>query len=333
MDIDPRLHHPFNMIISGSTQAGKSELTAQILQRKNEIIYPRIYRVEYCFGEAQPRIFAKLQATVPNITFCKGLPTVFGDELQRPTLYILDDLMDESVKSKDVQDLFTRGTHHRNLSVILLTQNFYHKNMRTLTLNAKYICVFKNPRDNTFICTLGSQMNNRRKNLLMEDAFAQSTKHPYGYLFIDCAQNQNDWFRLRDRIFPDDLCTFFVDKDCPNKLRDELICKSTLAKKSGEHREIQPDTACTSRWDQELFRTSTPSEGSSLTQVSPQDKNTYDEKSSYAPIITDSISKLAHVKHQIKGGLKTQKFACSVLGCLTTFTRSDNLLRHLRTKH
>jgi hypothetical protein len=240
--------------------------------------------------------------------------------------------MDESVKSKDVQDLFTRGTHHRNISVILLTQNFYHKNMRTLTLNAKYICAFKNPRDNTFISTLGSQMNNRKKNLLMEDAFAQSTKNPYGYLFIDCAQNQNDWFRFRDRIFPDHLCTFFVDKNITHKLSDELICKTTLAKKSDEHCEIQPDSACTNRWTQELFRTSTPITGS-YAQVASQDQNMYDKKSSCASIITDSGSKLTHKKNQDTELPRKQEFACTVSGCLTTFTRADSLLRHLRTKH
>jgi len=37
-----------------------------------------------------------------------------------------DDLLNE-VYSKDVCDLFTKGSHHRNISVILITQNLFHQ--------------------------------------------------------------------------------------------------------------------------------------------------------------------------------------------------------------
>jgi len=43
-----------------------------------------------------------------------------------PCLFILFDLLNE-VFSRVVCDLFTKGSHHRNLSVILITQNVFHQ--------------------------------------------------------------------------------------------------------------------------------------------------------------------------------------------------------------
>ena len=61
---------------------------------------------------------------------------------------ILDDLLND-VFSKQVCDLFTKGSHHRNISVILITQNLFHKDRycRDISLNAKYLVLLKNVKD------------------------------------------------------------------------------------------------------------------------------------------------------------------------------------------
>ena len=62
-----------------------------------------------------------------NIRYNEGAPEKFGDaQGQRPCLEILDELMTD-VYSKQVCDLFTKGSHHRNISVILITQNLFHQ--------------------------------------------------------------------------------------------------------------------------------------------------------------------------------------------------------------
>jgi hypothetical protein len=45
--------------------------------------------------------------------------------------------------------LFTKKSHHRNISVMYIEQNLFHKgkNHRTISLNAHYMVLFKNPRD------------------------------------------------------------------------------------------------------------------------------------------------------------------------------------------
>jgi len=61
-----------------------------------------------------------------NVWINKGMPVYFGKTKDISCLIILDDLLNE-VYSKDVRDLFTKGSHHRNGSVILITQNLFHQ--------------------------------------------------------------------------------------------------------------------------------------------------------------------------------------------------------------
>ena len=88
------------------------------------------------------------------MTFVKGVPD-FENPENVPTLIVLDDLMDSAYSTK-VSQLFTKGSHHRNISLVLITQNLFHQgpSSRDISLNSKYIVVFKNPRDDSN-CALG----------------------------------------------------------------------------------------------------------------------------------------------------------------------------------
>jgi len=61
-----------------------------------------------------------------NIRLNKGVPEIFENKKCKPCLIILDDLLDV-VFSEQVCNLFTKGCHHRNISVILITQNRFHQ--------------------------------------------------------------------------------------------------------------------------------------------------------------------------------------------------------------
>ena len=66
-----------------------------------------------------------------NITYQEGLPKSYGNPRGEQSLIILDDLL-QQVYSKDVCDLSTKGSHQRNISVLLHTQNIFHQS-RTLS--------------------------------------------------------------------------------------------------------------------------------------------------------------------------------------------------------
>ena len=56
-----------------------------------------------------------------NIQYQEGLPENVGNARGKPRLLILDDLLNQ-VYYEAVCDLFTKGSHHRNVSVFLFMQ-------------------------------------------------------------------------------------------------------------------------------------------------------------------------------------------------------------------
>ena len=71
-------------------------------------------------------------------------------------MIIFDDLASELANSKFLTNLFTKGSHHKQLNIILISQNLFQqgREMRTIGLNTEYYIIFKNPRDRSQI-TLG----------------------------------------------------------------------------------------------------------------------------------------------------------------------------------
>jgi hypothetical protein len=89
-------------------------------------------------------------------------------------LIILDDLMDET--DQRVALLFTKKSHHRNISVMYIVQNLFHH--RTISLNAHYMVLFQNLTDVSQIMALAHQMYPRRTQFFLE-AFARATAKPH----------------------------------------------------------------------------------------------------------------------------------------------------------
>ena len=101
---------------------------------------------------------------MPHIEFVKGIPTAleqdFYFDVNKRNLILFDDQMIGASKDKRVVNLFTRGSHHRNLSVTYIVQNLFHqgKGSSSISLNSHYLVLFKNPRDKLQILTLAKQM-------------------------------------------------------------------------------------------------------------------------------------------------------------------------------
>ena len=80
--------------------------------------------------------------------------------LTKGNLIVIDDQMIEAGKDNRIVNLFTKRSHHRNLSVIYIMQNLFHqgKGNRSISLNSHYLVLFKNPRDKLQILTLAKQI-------------------------------------------------------------------------------------------------------------------------------------------------------------------------------
>lgn len=203
------LETPYTMIISGQTGCGKTHFV-QNLVRNQELMHDKPFeKIILAYSIMQP-VYLRLQAEIPTLELTEGFPDEGLDDGN--TLLILDDLMLELENDKRIATMFTK-MRHLNISTIFIVQNLYHnsKYMRTVTRNAHYLVVFPNPRDMGMVMTLGRQIYPLNTKFL-PDAFAQATKKPFGYLFIDLKPGTDAKFRLREGIFPDEQDFVYIPK-------------------------------------------------------------------------------------------------------------------------
>ena len=131
---DETLQHPFTSLICGATQSGKTFFVKKLLQSNSPVIEPAQTRIVWCYGEYQSAYDDMAKTVKPNITFIQGIPLELYETFQpgENNLPIIDDLMSESGSDKQVTDLFTNGSHHRNLSIIYILQNIFNPLFTTL---------------------------------------------------------------------------------------------------------------------------------------------------------------------------------------------------------
>ena len=106
--------------------------------------------------------------------------------------------MVEVGEDRELLDLFTKHSHHQNITVLHLCQDMFKpgKYAKSISRNAHYIVAFKNLRDQ-----LGM------KNLLLEafatcwqdmmDVYRRVTERPFGYTILDLLHASDD----RKRVF------------------------------------------------------------------------------------------------------------------------------------
>jgi hypothetical protein len=98
--------------------------------------------------------------------------------------------------------VFTKGSHHRNVSVLLITQNIFQQGRfcRTISLNAKYTVALKNVRDKNQFLYLARQVHPEDSDGPYR-AYIDATENPHGYLILDFAQDTSDLLRYRTNVF------------------------------------------------------------------------------------------------------------------------------------
>ena len=207
-DSDIKLKTPFTMNIIGPSRCGKTSLVSDLLENKDTIMSPAPRKIIYCYSLYQP-LFDYLKEKLEKIEFIKGLPNL--DEISN-CLLIIDDLGHECIDNKEIVLLFTVGSHHRNISVILLTHNIFEKGkyMRTISLNCSYLIIFNNLRDKKQIKFLGTQLFPGESNYFTEiltDAFKTQER---GFLIVDLLPDTIDEFRLKTFDFKNNKVFVYV---------------------------------------------------------------------------------------------------------------------------
>lgn len=132
--MDPRLVHPFTSVVAGPTECGKTYFVTKLLANAASMIAPPPEKIVWYYGEWQD-----MYSTIRGVEFIEGLPDV--KDLPKKTLVVIDDLMAET--DDRVTKLFTKASHHRDISVVYIVQDLFSKNRehRSISLNAHYLII------------------------------------------------------------------------------------------------------------------------------------------------------------------------------------------------
>ena len=212
--MDTRWKHPFPALIAGPTCCGKSQFVKRLLESGEEMIDGAPENIIWCYSLYQSA-YDEMQNSIPNIQFVEGVPTDL-ESMINPSIrnaVVIDDLMQEVSNCPRITSLFTKGCHHRNLSVIFILQNIFHrgKELRDMSLNCHYLVLFKSPRDSSQVTHLAKQMFPGHSKYMLE-SFQDATSRPYGYLLCDLKAQTPIDFRLRANIFPGETQYAYVRK-------------------------------------------------------------------------------------------------------------------------
>ena len=201
-----QFEHPFTCMVAGMTGSGKTVWVQSLLTQAYRMINLPPERIVWCYSQWQPA-YMDMLVTIPNIEFVEGIPTALEQDayfnVNKRNLIVFDDQMIDAGKDKRIVNLFTRGSHHRNLSVIYIVQNLFHqgKGSRSISLNSHYLVLFKNPRDKLQVLTLAKQMYPGRTEFFLR-RYEEAVRRPYGYLLIDLKTTTQDDCRLRTNVLP-----------------------------------------------------------------------------------------------------------------------------------
>ena len=192
--VDTRLKHPFTMLVAGPSQSGKSCLVREMIA--HEFIDPKPEKVVWCYSQWQP-MYDEMKNLVDQ--FVEGLDYHQHVDGITPTLLVIDDLQDEASADTTVANLFKRGSHHKNISVIYIVQNlfFQGKKCRDISTNAHYVVMFNNPADRMQVNRFAQRIGNF--DFVMQ-TYRDVCSKPHGYLMFDFTQGAPDRMRYRTGI-------------------------------------------------------------------------------------------------------------------------------------
>jgi len=131
---------------------GSFQFVIRLLEFREQLCDIVFENMVWCHSENNASDYLK------SASFVKRVPD-FENPKTIPALILLDDFMNSAYSTK-VSQLFTQGSYHHNISLVLITQNVFHQITSSggIFLSNKYIVVFRNTRDKTEIVHLARQV-------------------------------------------------------------------------------------------------------------------------------------------------------------------------------
>ena len=170
-----KLEHTFTLILPRPSSCGTSTYVIRIIECRELFCNIVFENIVWCHSENNaPHLLT-------NVLFVKVVPGIENSE-KVPKLLVLDDLMDSAYSTK-VSELFTKGSHHRTISLVPITQKLFHQSLssRVFSLNSKYIVVLEPQRQDLHLARQGypESISSFHKTYL------DFCKNPHTYLLLD----------------------------------------------------------------------------------------------------------------------------------------------------
>jgi len=206
--------------IIGPSGSGKTHFVCKLLQTKNKFRHKFNKIYWHAGGDGEAGLTKTEFSKIDNIKVIKGFDKNWSKRLSKHDVIVIDDLYQEANKIEDFNNLFTKIARHREVTVIFITQNLFHKggNHRTRNLNTHYLVLFKNPRDSTAIDFIARQAFPHNKQYLI-DSYHDAISKPHGYLFMDFTQDCPDNLRFCTNIFDKNGISYYKQKKKLDKQR------------------------------------------------------------------------------------------------------------------
>lgn len=200
--LDAQIKTPFTMIISGPPLAGKTTFLIGLLKEAHNLIDNPPNNIVWFYGEYNANI-EYLEKTFKNIEVVKGIPENLTDYINplKDNLFVFDDLLREASCDSKISDLFTRQSHHRNVSVVYVMQNLYFqgKERKTFLRCVHYLVLFNNPLDMSVVYATAQKIMPKRSSLFLK-IYDIAANRQNGYLFIDGRQTTKPYLRFKTDI-------------------------------------------------------------------------------------------------------------------------------------
>ena len=113
--------------------------------------------------------------------------------------------MNEVSSNATISKLFTHGRSHLGCSLVLMLQNIFPKGSqsRTISINAQYQVLFRNPRDSLQISILARQLCPLNSKSFLE-IYKRAMHRVYGYLFCCFTQSCPNEIRYHTNVLPNE---------------------------------------------------------------------------------------------------------------------------------
>ena len=151
-----QLTTPVRWFCIGPSGAGKTAFLKRLLTELDTVFDQPTNNIIYCFSSYQP-LYDQIKEKCPKVIFVQGFPAYLEDQYlsdpSRHDLLILDDLIDIVSDSQLLCNAYIGNSHHKNYSVITVTQNLYYKSkyLRTCSLQCSGFIFFRCLRDQSMI--------------------------------------------------------------------------------------------------------------------------------------------------------------------------------------